>query len=91
MCQPPGFVDPQFPNHVCHLKKALYGLKQAQRAWYHRLAYFLRQVGFTSSKADTSLFIKRINDFIIYVLIYVDDIIITRSSGTAVLQLVKTL
>lgn len=27
MSQPPGFVDPQFPDHVCLLKKALYGLK----------------------------------------------------------------
>lgn len=31
--QPPGYIDPRFPNHVCQLQKALYGLKQAPRAW----------------------------------------------------------
>nr|GEV19521.1 hypothetical protein [Tanacetum cinerariifolium] len=41
VCQPDGFVDPDFPNHVYHLKKALYGLKQALRAWYAKLSSFL--------------------------------------------------
>nr|GEW24455.1 copia protein [Tanacetum cinerariifolium] len=30
--QPEGFVDPDYPTHVYHLKKALYGLNQAPRA-----------------------------------------------------------
>ena len=38
MAQPPGFLHPQFPNHICKLHKALYGLKQAPRAWYSRLS-----------------------------------------------------
>ncbi|GJW43393.1 retrovirus-related pol polyprotein from transposon TNT 1-94 [Tanacetum coccineum] len=37
VCQPNGFVDPDFSNHVYRLKKALYGLKQAPRAWYAKL------------------------------------------------------
>ncbi|PNX66502.1 retrotransposon Ty1-copia peptide, partial [Trifolium pratense] len=32
MHQPPGFRNPQYPEHVCLLKKSLYGLKQAPRA-----------------------------------------------------------
>src|SRR5438105_8165443 len=34
MCQPPGYENQKFPNHVCKLDKAIYGLKQAPRAWY---------------------------------------------------------
>ena len=34
MYQPPGFVDPRFPHHVCQLQRSLYGLKQAPRAWF---------------------------------------------------------
>lgn len=37
MHQPPGYVDKQFPHHVCRLRKAIYGLKQAPRAWNSRL------------------------------------------------------
>ncbi|GJU57935.1 retrovirus-related pol polyprotein from transposon TNT 1-94 [Tanacetum coccineum] len=31
VCQPDGFVDPDFPNHIYRLQKDLYGLKQAPR------------------------------------------------------------
>nr|GEX99909.1 ribonuclease H-like domain-containing protein [Tanacetum cinerariifolium] len=48
MHQPPGFVDPRYPHHVCLLQKSLYGLKQAPRAWFQRFAasftYLLQQV-----------------------------------------------
>ncbi|GKA38599.1 retrovirus-related pol polyprotein from transposon TNT 1-94 [Tanacetum coccineum] len=33
VAQPDGFVDPDHPNKVYHLRNALYGLKQAPRAW----------------------------------------------------------
>jgi hypothetical protein len=38
MSQPPGFVNPIYPDVVCLLKRALYGLKQVPRAWYHKLS-----------------------------------------------------
>nr|GEU59683.1 hypothetical protein [Tanacetum cinerariifolium] len=36
VAQPPGFVDPKFPNKVYKVVKALYGLHQAPRAWSSR-------------------------------------------------------
>ncbi|GJX94395.1 retrovirus-related pol polyprotein from transposon RE1 [Tanacetum coccineum] len=57
MVQPPGYTNPQYPNHICKLKRSLYGLKQAPRAWYMALTSFLLDSGFKKSLADASLFI----------------------------------
>ncbi|GJX09277.1 retrovirus-related pol polyprotein from transposon TNT 1-94 [Tanacetum coccineum] len=73
--QPDGFVDPDFPNYVYHLKKALYGLKQAPRAWYDKLSSFLIEHHFTKGIVDPTLFTRRHRDDILLVQIYVDDII----------------
>ncbi|XP_073355569.1 uncharacterized protein [Aegilops tauschii subsp. strangulata] len=89
--QPPGFVDPDKPFHICKLDKSLYGLKQAPRAWYSRLSSKLHTLGFVPSKSDTSLFIYNKSNTVIFVLIYVDDIIVTSSSNEAVTALLKDL
>lgn len=91
MVQPPGFVDKDNPNYVCRLKKALYGLKQAPRAWYNELKQFLLSVGFTTSLGDTSLFTLKTGSHFVYMLIYVDDIIVTGSSTSLVSEVIKTL
>ncbi|KAJ9565309.1 hypothetical protein OSB04_001275 [Centaurea solstitialis] len=78
--QPPGFKSKKYPNHVCRLKRSLYGLKQAPRAWYQRFASFIASIGFSQSKSDTSLFILQKGTDTAYLLLYVDDIILTASS-----------
>ncbi|GJZ03054.1 retrovirus-related pol polyprotein from transposon TNT 1-94 [Tanacetum coccineum] len=45
VAQPDGFVNPDRPEKVYHLRKALYGLKQAPRAWYNELSNFLMSKG----------------------------------------------
>ena len=80
--QPPGFVDPQFPNHVYKLDKALYGLHQAPRAWYATLTEHLLQHGYTRGTIDQTLFIKKEENDLIVVQIYVDDIIFGSTSDT---------
>ena len=78
--QPAGFVGTSRPDMVCRLNKSLYGLKQAPRAWHSRFATFLLTLGFTEFKSDTSLFIYRRGDETAYLLLYVDDIVLTASS-----------
>lgn len=91
MEQPQGFVDRTFPNHVCRLHKAIYGLKQAPRAWYTRLTQALQGLGFTGSLLDTSLFMYHNDSVHIYVLIYVDDILVTGSHSSSILGLIQSL
>ena len=75
-----GFRDKNHPNHVCLIKKSLYGLKQAPRAWYQRFADFVATIGFFHSKSNHSLFIYKNGSDTAYILLYVDDIILTASS-----------
>ena len=91
MKQPPGFESKSNPSFVCKLDKALYGLKQAPRAWYSRLSHKMQSLGFVPSKSDTSLFIYNKLNTCIFVLIYVDDIIVTSSSDEAITGLLKDL
>ena len=89
--QPAGFVDSSRPDMVCRLNKSLYGLKQAPRAWYSRFATFLLTLGFTEAKSDTSLFIYRRRDETAYLLLYVDDIVLTASSQQLLQSVISSL
>ncbi|CAL2270230.1 unnamed protein product [Prunus armeniaca] len=90
MEQPPGFTNPLKPHIECKLNRSLYGLKQAPRAWYDELFQALIGLGFQSSQADSSLFIKAGPD-LVFILVYVDDILVTGSSPSACQQVIQHL
>jgi len=89
--QPPGFEDHNNPDHVFKLKKALYGLKQAPRQWYERLSNFLLSQGYEREKIDKILFIKNSCKDIIFVQVYVDDIIFGATNVSLREQFVATM
>lgn len=89
MAQPPGYEEGG-PHTVCHLKKALYGLKQAPRAWHTKLKTALQRMGFSASETDPGLFIKNMEEDNVYILAYVDDILIAAKSKDSV-KTVKTI
>jgi hypothetical protein len=91
MSQPQGFTDPSKPGYVCKLHKSLYGLKQAPRTWFERFTTHLLSLGFTASTTDPSLFVFHLKNAILYLLLYVDDIIITKTSLTLIIDLISTL
>ena len=68
-------------SHVCRLKKALYGLKQAPRVWYDTMDNFLKDLGFTKSDADPNLYLRVIRNQPIILVLYVDDLFLTRDDS----------
>ena len=91
MTQPSGFRHPSLSHHICKLNKALYGLKQAPCAWFARLTGKLLTLGFQASRVDSSLFTYHFSLVTMYVLIYVDDIIITGTQSHAIDHLLQQL
>lgn len=73
--KPEGFQLHEDENFVWKLKKVLYGLKKAPRAWHSRLDKYLDQQGFRKGNVDSNLYIKVDQDYMIIVVVYVDDII----------------
>jgi hypothetical protein len=80
--QPTGFVDPQHPGAVCLLSRSLYGLWQAPRAWLDRFVGHVTSLGFVQSRADSSLFVYHRGGAMAYLLLYVDDMILSASSSS---------
>ncbi|GJT06574.1 putative ribonuclease H-like domain-containing protein [Tanacetum coccineum] len=68
VCQPPSFVDPEFPKKVYKVEKALYGLHQAPRAWYETLSTYLLDNGYYRGQIDKTLFIKRLKGDILLIM-----------------------
>ena len=73
------------------LQRSLYGLKQAPRAWYQRFATYLRQLGFSASSSDTSLFVLQEGGATAYLLLYVDDIVLTASTPALLRRITERL
>ncbi|KAI0523042.1 hypothetical protein KFK09_005432 [Dendrobium nobile] len=90
MRQPPSFIDPQNPTAVCKLHKSLYGLKQAPRQWFQKLTSFLQSQGFTFSRSDPSLLLNTVQTQL-YILIYVDDFLVTGNDLAAIQRLLLQL
>ncbi|MED6199745.1 hypothetical protein PIB30_116674 [Stylosanthes scabra] len=90
MALPPSFSSNQ-PNQCCRLLKSLYGLRQSSRMWYAKLSTLLISCGYQQTDFDYNLFIKIENKEISLLLVYVDDILITRNSPSEMATIKKIL
>ena len=89
MRQPPGFIDGQ--NLVCKLRKTLYGLKQALRAWYFVLKGVLNDLGFEQISADSSFWVHRTKDVVVFLTSVVDDMLIVSPDEAYTLSIVRAI
>ena len=78
---PPG-INSGNNSLVCKLRRSLYGLKQAGREWGLLLTSFLVSWGFVRSTIDVCLYIYRSGNLVLWVLVYVDDILIADNCPT---------
>lgn len=81
MYQPEGYKVEGKESQVCRLRKSLYGLKQSPQQWYKRFDSFMLKHGFSRSDYDCCVYIhKLLGGEFIYLLLYVDDMLIASRS-----------
>ena len=79
MVQHEGFVANDSGKLVCILKKSIYGLKQASRQWYLKFHSVVTSYGFVENKVDQCIYCKVSGRKFIFLILYVDDILLASS------------
>uniref|UniRef100_A0AAV1VJI6 Integrase catalytic domain-containing protein n=1 Tax=Peronospora matthiolae TaxID=2874970 RepID=A0AAV1VJI6_9STRA len=79
-CAVPEGVKMEGDFDCLELIKAIYGLKQASRVWNETFDEFIRSIGFQASGFDPCLYIMTSEGHCVFVLVYVDDVLVTGSS-----------
>jgi len=88
MEQPPGFIaQGKSSRLVCRLRKSLYGLKQSPRVWFGKFSNVVQQFGMTQCEADHSVFYYHSSVGCVYLIVYVDDIVLTGSDNHVISQM----
>ena len=81
MVQPKGFEVQGKEDLFCLLKKSIYRLKQSPRYWYRRFDDFIASLGFQRSSYDMCVYINSTTyKDNVYLLLYVDDMLLVESS-----------
>ena len=52
---------------------------QAPRAWYAKMDSFLLDIGFSRCHSDPNFYTKKVGNHLIILVLYVDDLVLTRS------------
>eukprot|EP00253_Pinus_taeda_P025698 PITA_25698 len=92
MSQPEGFAKNGHEHKVWKLVKTLYGLKQAPRAWYEKLTEHLLKLNFKHYDLDDApLFFKKVWKIVVYLVLYVDYLLMTGKNESYIASIKKEL
>eukprot|EP00253_Pinus_taeda_P018130 PITA_18130 len=92
MSQPEGFAVKGHEHKVCKLVKYLYGLKQAPQAWYEKLTEHILKLNFNHLDLDdATLFVKKVGKTVVYLVVYVDDLLMTGNNESYIASIKKEL
>lgn len=75
---PDGVDIPE--GHAIKLKRSLYGLKQSPRCWNDRFNVFIINLGFKRSQADYCLYSWQKGELVVFLIIYVDDMLLVGNA-----------
>jgi hypothetical protein len=64
---------PQWKGKIMRLKKAMYGTKQAARCWWKFFSGNMRDIGFTASELEPSLYFCQRGTEVVVIWLHVDD------------------
>ena len=87
--QPKGYKDGTEREYK--LSKALYGLRESPRDWYECFDEYVMKLGFRKSNVELCLYIHGKDEDIVYLLIYVDDLLICGWDGKKIQRIKKLL
>ncbi len=62
------------------LHKTMYGLCQSPHAWNEKINIYLQSIGFVLCFSNPNFYAMIVGDFMFMLIIYVDDLMITRNS-----------
>lgn len=86
MEQPEGYVLPGNELKMCKLVKSLYGLKQAPKQWHQNFDSMILSNGFIPNYCDKCLYTKVCKTTVIFLCLYVDDMLIISNHLNGILE-----
>lgn len=76
-------VDGDKSDVICMLQKSLYSLKQAPRYWNDKFTHFLAQFGFKQCNSNLCIFLRQVENSVVYLALFIDNGLITSKNKTA--------